>query len=79
MTAVLDQELTTFEAHRAELLSRARDKYVLIKGDTVVDVFDTQIDAIHHGYERFGNVPFLVKQVVEFESPLNFSSNLLGV
>jgi hypothetical protein len=30
------------------------------------------MDAIADGYRRFGNVPFLVKQVVEVETPINF-------
>jgi len=79
MTQVLEEELQTYEAHKDELLSKAKDQFALIKGEEVVDVFETPMDAIRQGYERFGNVPFLVKQIVEIEVPQNFTSNLLGV
>jgi hypothetical protein len=75
----LQKELRTYVAHKSELLRRARGKYVLIKGSRVVGTFDSELDAAHQGYERFGNVPFLVKQVVEVEVPLDFTSSLLGV
>jgi len=79
MTDLLKLELETYNAHRAELVGQSPGKYVLIKDDKVVDVFDTKMDAIRQGYERFGNVPFLVKHVVEIEAPQNFTSNLLAV
>jgi len=75
----LQKELRTYAAHKSELLRRARGKYVLIKGSRVIGTFDSELDAAHQGYERFGNVPFLVKQVVEVEVPLDFTSSLLGV
>jgi len=79
MTEALKKEMETFEAQKAELINRSKGKYALIKDDKVVGIFDSQIDAIQQGYERFGNVPFLVKLIVEVEPPLNFTSNLLGV
>ena len=66
-------------AAQAELVGQSRGKYVLIKDDRIVGVFDSEMDAAHQGYERFGNVPFLVKQVVEVEVPLDFTSSLLVV
>lgn len=79
MTTVLDTELNTFERHRDHLLATAEGKFVLIRNGEVVGVYDSKMDAIAHGYEKFGNVPFLVKQVVKIEAPQNFISNLLGV
>jgi len=79
MTGPLKKELRTYRARKTELLRRFRGKYVLIKGDRIVGAFDSEMDAAHQGYERFGNVPFLVKQVVEVEVPLDFTSSLLGV
>ena len=38
-----------------------------------------KMDAIAAGYQQFGNVPFLVKQVAKIEIPHNFMSNRLGV
>jgi len=74
MPNLLKKELEIYEAQKAELLGRSKGKFVLIKGEEVIDIFDTEIDAIRQGYERFGNVPFLVKQIVELETPWMFFS-----
>ncbi len=79
MEQVLEVELKTYEQHRDQLLGTAEGKYVLIRNDQVLGVFDSKMDAIAQGYQRFGNVPFLVKQILKVEVPQNFVSNLLGV
>ena len=43
----------------------------------VVGVFESQKDAIKVGYEKFGNEPFLVKEVLEVEPELDFTANIL--
>jgi len=78
-TRALAEELATYEKHRLELLDRAKGKWVLIHGKEVAGTFDTQSDAIREGYRRYGNVPFLVKEVVEVERPQHFVSHLLAV
>jgi len=79
MAEILKKELQTFEAQKNELIGKSKGKFALVKDDQVVDVFDTKSDAIRQGYERFGNVAFLVKQVIEVDIPQNFTSNLLGI
>lgn len=79
MGRLLDTELKTYDQHREHLLGTAEGKFVLIRNDRVVGVYDSKMDAIAEGYRQFGNVPFLVKQVVKVETPQNFISNLLGV
>ena len=74
----LETELKYFEEHHSELLGRARGKFALVKGTTLVDVFDSQADAIRRGYREFGNTPFLVKQIVDVEVPFNLTSHHLG-
>jgi len=74
----LAAELATFAQHRDELLGRAKGKFVLIKGADVVDVFEDRTDAVVRGYREFGNHPFLVKKVTEFETPLTFTSLRIG-
>jgi len=78
MGTKLDRELATYRSHREELLGRANGKFVLIKGDRLVSIFDSPRDALQRGYEEFGNHPFLVKQVVEVEVPQNYTSFQLG-
>lgn len=79
MPELLDAELETYERHRHELLGKSEGKYVLIYGGDIIGVFDSWKDAIEQGYERLGNVPFLVKQILKVEIPQNFVSNLLGI
>ena len=79
MAQVLEIELKTYEQHRDQLLGTAEGKFVLIRNDQVIRVYDSKMDAIAQGYEQFGNVPFLVKQITKIEVPQNFISNLLGI
>lgn len=79
MAQVLDTELKTYEQQRDHLLVTAEGKFVLIRNDQVIGIYDSKMDAISEGYRQFGNVPFLVKQVVKVEVPQNFTSNLLRV
>jgi hypothetical protein len=75
----LETELRFFNAHRPELLQDAAGKFALVKGDSLIGVFDSDTAAIRHGYETLGNVPFLVKEVTEVDIPLNFTSFHVGV
>jgi len=75
----LTNELQTFESRRDELLGTSLGKWVLIRDEELVGAFESQADAIKIGYQRFGNVPFLVKQVVPVEVPQDYVSNHLGI
>ena len=79
MTNLLAAELKTYAEKLETLLGTHEGKFVIIRGDQMLGTFDSQLDAIAGGYRQLGNVPFLVKQVVKVEMPLNFVSNLLGV
>ena len=79
MVETLRDELRTFESRRDDLLGTSLGKWVLIRDGELVGAFDSQADAINVGYQRFGNVPFLVKQVVPVEVPQNYVSNHLGM
>ncbi len=79
MATVLDTELTTFQLNRDRLLATDEGKFVLVHGDEVVGVYESKMDAISQGYLKFGNAPFLVKQILKVEIPQNFVSTLLAV
>jgi hypothetical protein len=66
--ALLKTELETYEKHKQELLASKAGRFVLIKGDAVIDDFETYGDALKRGYELYKKESFLVKQVVEFET-----------
>jgi hypothetical protein len=76
---LLREELATYEAHRFELLGSARNRWVLIRGREILGTFESQRDAIDQGYRVVGPVPFLVRQVVEVEVPVNFASTLMAI
>jgi hypothetical protein len=76
---VLERELKTYEREKEQLLLRSTGKFVLIREDDVVGEYQTQSDAIAEGYRRFGNVPFLVKRIEEFETPINFLFGRISV
>lgn len=76
---VLQQELDFFESQRVELFERAPGKYALIKGSTLIGIFDTELEAIRAGYHTIGNEAFLVKQILEADVPLTFTSFNLGI
>lgn len=74
----LDVELKTFREKREELLGEGIGRHVLIKGDLVVCTMDTQSDAINTGYKEFGNVPFLVAEILPLDTPTTFMTPTLG-
>ena len=79
MGQVLETELKTYEHERDRLLGACEGKFVLIYGDQVFGAYDTEMDAITLGYQKFGNVPFLVKQVLRVETPWEFTSGLIDL
>lgn len=79
MEQILERELNTYEKQREQLLANHEGMFVLIHADEAVGVFESQADAIAQGYERFGNVPFLVRQIVRVETPVHLPSHLLAV
>lgn len=72
MPTVFDLELRTFEATRLELLGCTAEKFVLIKRDQLIGIFESHVDALKRGYEGFGNQPFPVKQVLDVDIPQNY-------
>lgn len=74
----LEQELKTYEKEKERLLSEAKGKFVLIKGDKIIGVYAAKEDALAEGYKRFGNTEFLVKEITEVE-PVYFFTRPLAV
>ena len=79
MVNVLSKEIETYEKNKQRLLKESNGKFVLIKGEEIINVFDTSSDAIKVGIDKFGNTPFLVKQILEIEPTQNFTSNLIRI
>ena len=62
----LEKELETYKNKLPEL-KQDEGKYVLIRGDEVIDTYTSYEDAIKEGYRRFNLEPFLVKQIHSIE------------
>jgi len=60
----LQKEFDYYQSTKAELLKDKIGKFALIKGDKLISTFDTDADAYKAGLLEFGNVPFLVIQIV---------------
>ena len=65
----LETELRYFEDHRAEWVRLYPGKFVVIKGEVLVGPYDTNEAAYNAGVAKFGTEGFLVKQVVEKDTP----------
>jgi hypothetical protein len=62
----LTEEVRTFEAHLAGWADR-EGQFVLIKGSDVLGFYPSYDEALGAGYDRLGDGPFLVKQVLPHE------------
>jgi len=72
----LEKELETYK-REFEHLREHEGKFVLIKDDRVLDWYDTYRDALKAGYEKFGLVPFMVKQILSVEPVHTFSREII--
>lgn len=73
---MLAEEMATYRAHLPGLLQGQQSQYVLIKGTDVVAVFNDRSEALREGHQRFGVVPFLVRQIVACE-PVVYLPNVV--
>lgn len=69
-THALDREWATYQRERRDLLKKYAGKYVLIKHDYVVGIFETQGEAIAKGLELFPGQPILAHLIAEVETPI---------
>ncbi len=74
---LFEAELRAYEANRDALLRDFESEFVLIKGNEIAGTYVSKTDAVREGYKRFGNVPFLVKEIVQFEESIFLPSSLM--
>ena len=46
MTAMLDREFQTFQKHKPNLVKNHAGKFVLIKEDEIIGIFENELDAV---------------------------------
>lgn len=64
----LEKEQQTYDRELPRLLASS-GKFVLIHEDVVAGTYDTYLDALKIGYDKYGLVPFMVKQISAVERP----------
>ena len=77
--SVRAEELKTFEAHKSALLKSEKGKYVLIKGNEIIGLYDQKEDALTEGYQRFQLKGFLVQRVQEEYDTYYIGGSALGI
>lgn len=57
-------EWAFFEANKEDLIDKyGEGKFVLIKDEEVIDVFEDRITGAKAGYKRFGYIPLFVQEL----------------
>lgn len=77
MAELLKEELETYWKNKKKLVDESNGRYVLIKGTSIIGIYESEKDALQDGITRFGNVPFLVKKIEEVEQVQHYTSNIL--
>lgn len=74
---MLEKELTKYNSEKAALQLKYPDGgFVVINGDEILGVWQTRTDALREGINKYGNVQFLVKDIMERNIAANFSREL---
>ena len=66
-TKPLKKETNYFNSHKQELLKTYANQFVLIKDEDLIGSFTSANDAYKVGVEKYGNEPFLIKQVLDLD------------
>ena len=72
-------ELEYFQKNKQEYLKLYKDQFVLIKGENFAGSFTTEAEAYKAGLEKFGNVPFLIKQVLDDDGTVSYPALTIGI
>ena len=79
MTAMLDREFQTFQENKPNLVKNHKGKFVLIKDDKIIGIFENELDAVKQGNEQFKDSHFLVNEITDEEFKIRFMPNLVRV
>lgn len=76
---MLEQEISYYQSHLNEWLSRYPGKIVVVKGEELIGVFDDQDSALAEGARRFGLSSFLVRPVQAQQEEIHIPALTLGL
>jgi len=75
----LEKELKYFRENHDKWKKANLGKFALVKGDSFVEFFDTSDNALSAGLTKFGAEPFLIRQIVEVDVPIQIPALTLGL
>ena len=74
---MLELELKKFKEIQGSLKEEhPSGGFVVIKEDDVLGVWNDRVDALRQGIEKYGDVQFLVKNIMDDNTAVNFSRHL---
>jgi hypothetical protein len=76
---MLEKERTYFQQQRTEWLTKFPGRFVLVKNDALIGVFNTPDEALMEGARRFGLESFMVRQVEQDEQDVYIPALTLGI
>ena len=78
MSVLLEKEYKFFLSHLDEFIPGHQNQFVLIKGRTIVDFYNSYEEALDAGLKNFGNVPFFIKIVQKSEEVHFFHQGIVS-
>lgn len=75
----LQKEREFFKANQAEWVKMHSGKFVLVKGEKLIGVFDSDQNAVAEGLRLFGSESFLVRGVNEKDETLRIPALMFGL
>ena len=77
MTAMLHREFQTFQQNKPNLVENHEGKFVLIKDDEIIGIFENELEAIKQGNEQFKDSHFLVNEIIDDKFRIRFMPSLV--
>ena len=77
MAAALDREFQTFQENKPNLVKNHNGKFVLIRDDEIIGIFENELDAVKQGNERFKDSHFLVNEITDEKFRIRFMPSLV--
>lgn len=65
---ILDRETAFFISNKEKLLKENPGLFALIKGDSLIGIYNSRAEAYDSGISKYGNIPFLVKKIISEET-----------
>lgn len=71
---MFEQEIKLLKKHLSKLKKQnPNGGFVVIKGNEILGLWLNRQDALKQGFEKYGNQPFLVRNIQDQNSVLRFS------